>query len=120
MKCVGYDYKFEKHLAHSLKTMKPSPSKKRKAATRDNNAMSEDEDEKGEEPESDDPSPSKRQRLAKGKGSVGFVNPILYAGARAAFHGVGGPPGPADNSYGAVKGYPATGWWGNWARAGWG
>jgi kumamolisin len=43
--------------------------------------------------------------------AVGFVNPILYAGARGAFHGVGGPPGPADNSYGAVKGYPATGWW---------
>jgi len=75
---VGYDFKFEKHLARSLKAInkaiKPSPSgsaKKRKTVTRnDDDAMSEDRDEgKGGNSESDD-TPSKRQRIAKGKAKL--------------------------------------------------
>ena len=76
MKCVDYDFKFERHLARSLKTIKPSSSgsaRKRKVAVGnvvgngDNDVMSEDEDvEKGEGPDSDD-SPSKRRRTAKGR-----------------------------------------------------
>jgi hypothetical protein len=48
MKCVGYDFKFEKHLARSLRMMKSLSSlselaNKCKAVTRNDNAMSEDE-----------------------------------------------------------------------------
>jgi len=76
MKCVGYDFKFEKHLARSLRAKKPSSSlskstKKRKAITRGGNTTSEGEDEeKGEDSESDNSSPSKRQRIAKGKAKL--------------------------------------------------
>lgn len=49
MKCVGYDYGFERHLARSLK----------KAGDKGKG--------KGDEPESRDSPPSKRQRVAKGK-----------------------------------------------------
>lgn len=72
MKCVGYDYKFEKHLARSLKGPKPSssgPSKKQKSVSNDNNdTVNEDEDERkrdGSEPH--DSPPPKRQRVAKGR-----------------------------------------------------
>jgi hypothetical protein len=72
MKCVGYDWRFEKHLAHSLKTIKPSPSassKKRKPVTKGSGAVSEDEEEgRRVSAESEVPQPSsKRQRVAKGK-----------------------------------------------------
>lgn len=67
MRCVGYDYKFEKHLARSLKGIKPTSSglpRKRKAPAVD----SEDEGgDKEPDSESEDTSPSKRQRAAKGK-----------------------------------------------------
>ena len=74
MKCMGYDFKFETHLARSLKDIKPSSSgsaKKRKGVTRnDDDAMSEGGDrEKGEDSELDD-TPSKRQRIAKGKAKL--------------------------------------------------
>lgn len=72
MKCVGYDYKFEKHLARSIKNIKPSSSgtaKKRKGAERNDDPVSEDEDEgKGAYySDLDGPSPSTRSRIAKGK-----------------------------------------------------
>lgn len=76
MKCVDYDFKFEKHLARSLKTAKSSSSlsgsaKKRKAVIREDDAMDEAEDEeRGEDSGSDEPSPSKRQRIAKGKAKL--------------------------------------------------
>ena len=77
MKCVDYDFKFEKHLARSLKTFKPKPSstsgatKKRKAAAKDCAVNGvEDEDGEEEESESEDSSPSKRQRVAKGKAKL--------------------------------------------------
>ena len=86
MKCVGYDFKFEKHLARSLKAIKPSSSgstKKRKAAVRDDDAMSDGEDEeKGEDSESSDSSPSKRPRIAKGK-----AKSIRYDWSGAKFQG---------------------------------
>ena len=43
--------------------------------------------------------------------SVGFINPILYSLADSAFRPIAGPPGPANNSYGEVTGYPATKGW---------
>ena len=43
--------------------------------------------------------------------SVGFLNPTLYALAASAFRGVDGPPGPANNSFGQVEGYPAGAGW---------
>ena len=76
MKCVGYDFKFEKHLARLLKVIKPSSSlsgsaKKRMAVTRDSDDMGEGEDEeKGEDSEPDSSSPAKRQRIAKGKAKL--------------------------------------------------
>ena len=88
MKCVGYDFKFEKHLARSLRTMKPSSplsesANKRKAIAWDNDAKSEDEDEeKGGDSESDDPSPPKRQRVAKGKAKL-----VKYDWSDARFQG---------------------------------
>ena len=86
MKCVGYDFKFEKHLARSFKAIKPMSSgsaKKRKAVAGGNNdVMSEGEDVgKGEGPESDD-SPSKRQRTAKGKAKL-----VRYDWSDAVFPG---------------------------------
>lgn len=88
MKCVGYDFKFEKHLARSLKTIKPSSSssgsaKKRTAIARDDDDMSEgDDDEKGEESEQNSPSPAKRQRIAKGKAKL-----VKYDWSDARFQG---------------------------------
>ena len=71
---MGYDFKFEEHLARSLKAIKPSSSgsaKKRKAVTRnDDDTTSEGGDEgKGENSELND-TPSKRQRIAKGKAKL--------------------------------------------------
>ena len=43
--------------------------------------------------------------------SVGFINPNLYSLPAATFSNIVGPPGPANNSYGKVKGYPATAGW---------
>jgi kumamolisin len=43
--------------------------------------------------------------------SVGFINPILYNFPATTFRNITGPPGPANNSYGRVKGYPATSGW---------
>jgi len=78
MKCVGYDFKFEKNLGRSLKAIKPSSSssgsaKKRKAVAKDDDDddMNEEEDEeKGPDSEAEDSSPSKRQRIAKGKAKL--------------------------------------------------
>jgi kumamolisin len=42
---------------------------------------------------------------------VGFLNPQLYAMANTAFREISGPPGPANNSYGGVTGYPASKVW---------
>jgi kumamolisin len=43
--------------------------------------------------------------------SVGFLNPILYSLSASAFRDIVGAPGPANNTFGHVKGYPAgTGW----------
>jgi kumamolisin len=45
------------------------------------------------------------------KRQVGFVNPKLYTLTKGAFRDVSAPPGPANNSYGGVTGYPvAVGW----------
>jgi kumamolisin len=42
---------------------------------------------------------------------VGFVNPILYSLATTAFRDITSPPGPANNSFNGVTGYPvAKGW----------
>ena len=95
MKCVGYDFKFEKHLARSLKDFKSKPSstsgaaRKRKAAARESAVgVVEDEDEdededEGEESESgDSSSPSKRQRVAKGKAKL-----VRYDWSGARFQG---------------------------------
>lgn len=41
--------------------------------------------------------------------SVGFVNPVLYS--LAAFHNIPGPPGPVNNSFARVTGYPARAGW---------
>ena len=88
MKCVGYDLKFEKHLTRSLRAIKPSSSlsesaNKRKAVTRDDDAMSEGDDEgEGEDSESSDSSPPKRQRIAKGKAKL-----VKYDWSGARFQG---------------------------------
>jgi len=42
---------------------------------------------------------------------VGFLNPTLYSAANNAFRGVSGPPGPANNTFDKVTGYPATSGW---------
>lgn len=79
MKCVAYDYKFEKHLAHSIKGIKPSPSPsplgpsknlKRRIFTRDEAVSSEGEDEGKGESSRQYSTPPKRQRVAKGKGKL--------------------------------------------------
>jgi kumamolisin len=42
---------------------------------------------------------------------VGYLNTTLYSLPAATFRDIGGAPGPANNSFGAVTGYPAgTGW----------
>jgi hypothetical protein len=74
MKCVGYDVRFEKHLARSLKAIKPSPStssKKRKPVTKGSGVLSEDDEEGRRVSAESDVSPSsKRQRVAKGKAKL--------------------------------------------------
>jgi kumamolisin len=50
--------------------------------------------------------------------NVGFVNPALYAIGSAGFNDLTGAVGPADNSNGGVKGYPAAIDWD--ACTGWG
>jgi kumamolisin len=42
--------------------------------------------------------------------AVGFINPVLY-GASSAFRDIVGAPGPANNSFGNVAGYPAGKGW---------
>ncbi|HUN26747.1 MAG TPA: protease pro-enzyme activation domain-containing protein [Steroidobacteraceae bacterium] len=43
--------------------------------------------------------------------SVGFINPQLYQYAGSLCRDIAGPPGPTNNSYDRVKGYPAgVGW----------
>ena len=42
---------------------------------------------------------------------VGFINPVLYSLAGSAFRGIVSPPGPADNSFGHVLGYPVGQGW---------
>ncbi len=43
--------------------------------------------------------------------SVGFLNPVLYSLPATTFRDIVGAPGPANNTFGHVKGYPAgTGW----------
>jgi len=42
---------------------------------------------------------------------VGFINQHLYAFAGTAFRGIAGPPGPTNNSFGGVTGYPASAGW---------
>lgn len=74
MKCVGYDYKFKKHLARSFKGMKPSspgPSKKCKLVTKNGGPNSEEEDEgRRADTESDVSPPSKHPPVAKGVSSL--------------------------------------------------
>jgi len=41
---------------------------------------------------------------------AGFLNPVLYA-SNGVFRNISGPPGPADNSFNGVQGYPATAGW---------
>jgi len=41
----------------------------------------------------------------------GFINPIIYGAGATAFRPISGPPGPANNSFGAVTGYPASAGW---------
>jgi len=84
MRCVGYDFKFEKHLARSLKAIKtPSlgSAKKRKAITKDDNT-SEGGDEQGGDSESGSSTPSKRPRLVKGKAKL-----VKYDWSGAKFQG---------------------------------
>lgn len=42
---------------------------------------------------------------------VGFLNPSLYSSAKQVFRNVSSPPGPANNSYKKVTGYPASPGW---------
>lgn len=77
MKCVGYDFKFENHLARSPKAKEPLSSSSVSAKRRkpvvgldgDVDHMGEDEGEEqpGADSRADDPSPPKRLRSAKGK-----------------------------------------------------
>jgi kumamolisin len=43
--------------------------------------------------------------------TVGFINPTLYSLAANTFRGLSAPPGPANNSFGDVKGYSASSGW---------
>ena len=83
MKCVGYDYKFEKHLARSFKKIKPSSSgspKKKKTITKDNN-IKDKEGGRDDDPEPHDSRPTKRQRVAKGKAKA-----TVYDWSDAKYH----------------------------------
>ena len=42
---------------------------------------------------------------------VGFVNPVLYSTGNGTFRDISTPPGPANNSFGQVTGYPANSGW---------
>jgi kumamolisin len=42
---------------------------------------------------------------------VGFINPRLYSAAAGTFRGITSPPGPANNSFNGVTGYPVTAGW---------
>lgn len=42
---------------------------------------------------------------------VGFLNPRIYALANTAFREISGPPGPANNSFAGITGYPASKVW---------
>jgi kumamolisin len=42
---------------------------------------------------------------------VGFINPLLYSMGNAAFRDISSPPGPANNSFQRVTGYPAGPGW---------
>jgi kumamolisin len=42
---------------------------------------------------------------------AGFINPTLYSLAGGAFRDIVSPPGPADNSYNGVTGYPVVKGW---------
>ena len=50
--------------------------------------------------------------------SVGFVNSVLYSLGKSAFSDIVSPPGPANNSFNGVTGYPVTKGWD--ACTGWG
>jgi kumamolisin len=50
--------------------------------------------------------------------SLGFVNPILYSLGKTAFNDIVSPPGPANNSFDGITGYPVTVGWD--ACTGWG
>ena len=50
--------------------------------------------------------------------SVGFVNSVLYSLGKSAFRDVVAPPGPANNSFNGVTGYPVGSGWD--ACTGWG
>jgi kumamolisin len=50
--------------------------------------------------------------------SVGFVNPILYSLGKSAFRDTVAPPGPANNTFNGVTGYPVEKGWD--ACTGWG
>jgi kumamolisin len=43
--------------------------------------------------------------------SVGYINPLLYSLTGKAFRNIIGPPGPRNNSYDGVTGYPASAGW---------
>jgi kumamolisin len=42
---------------------------------------------------------------------AGYLNTLLYSLAASTFHRIVAPPGPANNDFGGVKGYPATAGW---------
>jgi hypothetical protein len=73
--CVGYDFKFKKHLACSLRATQSLSSlsesaNKCKAVTRNDNAMSKDEDEgRGEDSESSGPPFPSTNELQRGRRS---------------------------------------------------
>jgi kumamolisin len=50
--------------------------------------------------------------------NVGFVNPTLYQIGSSAFRDIVSPPGPADNGFNGVAGYPVSVGWD--ACTGWG
>ncbi|RZF24329.1 hypothetical protein EVC45_39400 [Paraburkholderia sp. UYCP14C] len=42
---------------------------------------------------------------------AGYLNTLLYSVQASTFHTVSGAPGPANNSFGGVKGYPVSPIW---------
>jgi kumamolisin len=42
---------------------------------------------------------------------AGYLNTLLYSLPVSTFHGIVAPPGPANNDFSGVKGYPATAGW---------